>query len=88
MACMEGNKEIQSQKYTQSVYLQTQYAADIVHTHTALTAFASVFSDTSVCSAADRQAPSDTNHQTEEVFISQSFIQSLILPPVCHLEGC
>lgn len=52
------------------------------YTHTALTVFACVFSDTSACSAADRQAPSDTNHQAEQV-LSHNLLPS---PPSFHLS--
>lgn len=46
-----------------------------------LAVFACVLSDTCVCSAADRQAPSDTNHQAEEV-LSPYLLSA---PPSFHL---
>lgn len=53
-----------------------------VKTHAAMAASVCVFSDTSACHAADRQAPSDTNHQAEAV-LSHNLLSG---PPSFHLS--
>lgn len=66
------------------IYTRSQHAAvcRCKHMHVHTQPCRSALSDTSACSAADRQAPSDTNHQAEEV-LSPNLSSG---PPSFHLS--
>lgn len=79
----EKNADTESGMHRKCIYTRrVSCCLQMWRTHTQ--SFDSVLS--SVRSAADRRAHSDTNHQAEEVLSPNLSFWSSIPPPVCHLE--